>query len=277
MITTIFRYEMPETIQAAAAILAEASGPTAVISGGTWVVPEMSRHLRKPTTVVDLRRAGVGTIQRMGDEIVIGAATSYATALASDDTPSLLRSLAAGVTGGSQVRNQGSFGGSACYAYPSSDAPGALVAIGAIMLVRSISGTRRVPVGEFFVDAFTTCLQAGEILEGIAVDVEVAARACAHVKFKAAEGSYPIVTASCVADADGQVRRVSIGGASATPILAHFPPHADATDISTAVRSLLAQPWEDVLATGNYRRHLAGVMAVRAVEAVRNQTPGATP
>lgn len=274
MITNVFRYEMPRTIQDAVAILAEAPETTTVVGGGTWVVPEMSQHCRKPTAVVELRRAGVGSVTCDGEVTTIGAATTYSEAMASEHTPVMLRTLCEGITGGRQVQGQGTIGGSACYAYPSSDVPGGLVALGATMNIRSASGSRQVPSDEFFVDAFATCLQADELLASIAIDAQVASRPAAHVKFRVAEGSSPIVTASCVADASGAITSVTIGGATTVPFTASIAPDADADRVAAAVRPLITNPWEDVLATGNFRRHVAGVMAWRAVSAARKSTTG---
>ncbi len=274
MITNYFRYEMPDTIQEAVAILAEAPETTTVVGGGTWVVPEMSQHLRKPTAIVELRRAGVGSITRDGDAITIGAATNYLTAISSEHTPAMLRSMAEHVTGGSQIQGQGTIGGSACYAYPSSDVPGALVALGATMNLRSATGARQVAVDDFFVSAYSTCLQADELLESITIDAAMAARPAVHLKFRVAEGSSPIVTASCVVDESGSVTSVTIGGATPRPFTASLDADADQAGVAAAVRPLVIDPWEDVLATGNFRRHLAGIMAWRAVSAARNSSTG---
>lgn len=268
MISDRYDYALPESIEDAVTLLADSTDRYSVISGGTWVVPELSQHVRKADRVIDLRRAGLNTITAEDAKVVIGATVTYSQASADPLVPQVLRSMARGITGGVQVRNQGTLGGSACYAYPASDVPGALTGVGATMRVRSAGGRREVPIGEFFIDAFTTCLEPGELLEAIVVPADTGAGAT-HLKLKNSQGSWPIVTATCVAGPEGAVTSVGIGGAGRKPFVTTFAEGADDNEIASAVREQLDEPWADVLATGNYRRHVAGVMAVRAVAAAR--------
>lgn len=271
MITSKFAYETPASATEAAEILARAPEATTILGGGTWVVPELSQHKRRAEVVIDLRRADLSSLVTDGETISIGAATTYSTLIGHADTPALLRELALGVTGGAQVRNQGTIGGSACYANPASDVPGGIVALQARMVIRSSTGVREVPVRDFFVAPFTTCLNPDEMLEALVIDRSVADRPGAHLKFKVAQGSWPIVTASCVAEADGTVATVVIGGAAQVPLEVAVP---EGDDLAATVRSAITEPWEDVLASGNFRRHVAGVLAERVVQRVRTTANG---
>ena len=121
-------------------LLRATDGPTVLIGGGTWVVPEMSHGKRRPARVIDLRRAGLGGVREDGDgagdrryDHLHGSAGVPAVATRLP----LLRTLARGITGGAQIRNGGTVGGSACYASPASDMPAALVALGATLRLRS--------------------------------------------------------------------------------------------------------------------------------------------
>ena len=71
MIKGAFEYYAPGSIDEAAELVASLDGDTSVISGGTWVVPEMTHGIRTPRHVVDLRRAGVGGIERENGSLVV--------------------------------------------------------------------------------------------------------------------------------------------------------------------------------------------------------------
>lgn len=273
MITQRFSYEAPTSAAEAAEIVGRAPDVTTVLGGGTWVVPELSQRRRRADVLVDLRQAGMDRVEQHGDRVVIGAATTYADVVGSQAAPAVLRELARGITGGAQIRNQGTLGGSACYANPASDVPGALVALDATMVIRTHTGGREVAASEFFLGAFSTCLAPDELLESILIDSDLAGRTATHIKFKVAEGSWPIVTATCVTAADGSVDNVVIGGAAHVPFRV---PVNDLADLAHDVVDAIPEPWEDVLASGPFRRHVAGVLAGRVVATTLNKMDGAT-
>ncbi|MEO6505550.1 MAG: FAD binding domain-containing protein [Terrimesophilobacter sp.] len=273
MILDRFEYLCPSNVDEAVSAITT-DDELAIISGGTWVVPQMGHHVRRPKIVVDLRAAGLSGVADKQDTISIGSTTTYSHLIAAGNTPELLRTMALGVTGGVQIRNKGTIGGSACYANPASDVPGAIVTMNATMVLRSASGQREVPATEFFVDAFTTALRPGEMLEAILVPVNSTGPVFSYQKFKTAAGSFPIVTAGCVASEDGLTKRVVIGGAAATPIVVELDGDESENDVADRVRSLISEPWSDVQANANFRRHTAGTMAQRVVRAVRTTIEG---
>ena len=70
---------------------------------------------------------------------------------------------------------------------------------------------------------------------------------------------------SAAATVNGSGTRVAIGCVDAVPVLVE-PPAADADSVKEAVRAAQLDPPSDVHASGDYRRHLAQVLAARAVE-----------
>ena len=50
------RYEAPETLQAAVALLAGATGPARVMAGGTDVIVQMETDLIEPQLLVDIKK-----------------------------------------------------------------------------------------------------------------------------------------------------------------------------------------------------------------------------
>ena len=146
MIPGRFAYATPRSAAEAVALLAGADAR--VLAGGTWVVPELGTGVSRPALVVDLRRAGLGTITAGDGTVRVGATATYADVLASElvrERLPLLREMAGGITGGWAIRGQGTIGGSLAAARPQSDVPAVLVALGAIAHVAGADGERSVP------------------------------------------------------------------------------------------------------------------------------------
>jgi carbon-monoxide dehydrogenase medium subunit len=265
MIKGSFEYHAPVSLDEAAELISSLEGETSVISGGTWVVPEMTHGVRTPKHVVDLRRAGLGGVTRENGSLVIGTTATYADVLDADGAveAEALETMAAGVTGGAQIHNQGTLGGSACYANPGSDVPGALVGLDATLRLARGDTRRDLSAAEFFEDGFRTALEPGELLTAIVVPVTSARSG--YYKFKLSESSWPIATACCVVDADGSVTRLALGGVSPTPVLVEAAVGAaDPDAVSETVYDTEFQPWSDALAAGSYRKMIAHVVARRA-------------
>lgn len=260
------RYTRAESLDDAVAALA--GGDATVIGGGTMVVPDMTHGRTRPVAVVDLCRAGLAGIESDGAGWTVGAMTSYAT-LEKSAVPLLAR-VSHGITGGPQIRHRGTAGGSACYANPSSDVPAVLVALGVTMRLVGSGGAREIAAVDFFRGAWKTVRRPDELLA--ALWVPAVKDPFGYHKFKLAEGSWPVVTAGCVA---GERLRVAVGGAAAVSLLLDLDrPSLGTADpawrdhVRTEVdRALVAVggPFDDVLAPGAYKARIAPAIAARAV------------
>ncbi len=279
MIKRRFAYQAPSTLDEVLAALAEHGADAEVVGGGTWVVPEMTHGARMPAHVVDLRNAGLAGVTESNGGLSIGAMTTYAE-LANDsrvvERAGSLGTMAAGITGGAQVRYQGTVGGSACYATPSSDAPGALVGLDATMNLRSASNSRAVAASDFFKGAFEADLADGEVLESITLPAPMAGARFGHYKLKLVESSWPIATATCVVGVDGEGKitaaRLAVGGVNTKPYVVDTSSIVGgpidggaAAAVVEAARSSATDPYSDVLASGEYRQQVSGVVAKRAL------------
>lgn len=270
MIRDYLRYHRPASEQEASRLLLESGPDAAVLGGGTMLIPQLTRAERRVRDVVDLRGLGLDRLVVTDDRIEIGAMVTYGTVLRAAPLPGaarLLQQLADVVTGGSQIRNLGTLGGSAAYANPSSDVPGALVALQSTMVIAGPDGRREVAAGDFLLDAHKTALGPGELLVGIrvpAVDLSTG-----YVKLKAASSGWPVVTASAVV---GPAQAwVTVGAAQAVPVRIDVSAMRrgdrwDAQAVMAEVRSAISDPWHDSQATAQYRKHVAGVLARRALE-----------
>jgi carbon-monoxide dehydrogenase medium subunit len=249
-----------------------------VIGGGTIVIPQLGRGELRTDHLVDLWDAGLGRIERLPGLLRIGAQVTYQQLLDDPSVPSavpLLSLMSAGVTGGVQLRSQGTLGGSACAARPFSDLPSALIALGAMVRVRGVDGVRSIDYGDFVRDAEKTVLGPTDLVEALDVPILENGHFAGHRKVKIAEGSWPIITVSAL-----RTRRrvvVGIGGVLRRPIrieAAHGDPVRSTGPVLDQLAGALrladeSASWADVLAPAWYRRQIApavvrGVLEVLA-------------
>jgi len=270
-----FEYRAPHAVEEAIEILAKAGDDCAVLGGGTWLIPNMTFNICQPKIVLDPRHLGLSSITESDNEIVVGARVTYDAArnspLVSAALP-LLAKMSEQITGGISIVGQGTIGGSACYANPSSDAPACLVALRARLRVRSAEGMREVDAADFYRGPFATARRSDELLVGIVFPKMNAAAACGYQKLKFSTGSWPIVTAAVVAEADGVGRqfRVALGAASVNPILTEqrLPafPRADEFEALSRSCARIDAEWSDELAGPGYRRSVAPSVVLKALQ-----------
>jgi CO/xanthine dehydrogenase FAD-binding subunit len=148
------KYYAPETVAAALQILRRHDGRARVIGGGTDLLVEARRGLRRPfEAIVDATRiSGLGTIEENGEYIVIGCAVSHTTIV---NDARIVRfgtclSEGCGVIGGPQVRNVGTLAGNVAHALPAGDGTIGLLALGGEVEIAGSDGTRWVPTKDTF-------------------------------------------------------------------------------------------------------------------------------
>jgi aerobic carbon-monoxide dehydrogenase medium subunit len=273
-----FEYRAAGDAVEAAALLAENPEGSRILGGGTWLIPEMSRGESTPTRVVDLGRAGMNAVAETDDGLVVGAMASYTDLL---DSPLVQRlapllHLAAGsITGGWSIRNQGTIGGSLAAARPQSDMPATLVAVGARAVIHGRHGARRLSVANMIEGPMRTTVGRDEVLS--AFEIPRTGAGVGYYKLKRGASSWPIVTAAALVKLQHGActsARLVLGAVAATPIVvdvsqALVGSPVDRSSLQAAQRAAalaVVEPWEDVLASGEYRAAVAGPVARRALE-----------
>ena len=169
-----FDYHAPETIQGALELLDRHGSDARVIAGGQSLVPMLALRLARPEVLVDLNRIPeLAGIRDCGGTIRIGAMTRQAHALASPLLRDRLPLLGYGLynVGHPPTRARGTIGGSLSHADPAAETPAVMLAYDARMVLAGKSGTRTVDVADFTLGTFETCIEEGEILTEIVVDV----------------------------------------------------------------------------------------------------------
>ena len=259
-----FEYHRPHTLSGALAELAKADAKA--LAGGMTLLPTMKQRLASPSALVDLKTVPELTgIAREGDNLVIGAISRHADVAGSSVVEAAIPALAklAGGIGDPHVRNMGTIGGSIANNDPSADYPAAALALGATI----VTDKRRIPAQDFFTGLFETGLEAGELITRVSFPIPQKA---AYMKFANPASRYALVGVFVARTAGGV--RVAVTGAGAngvfranaleTALAANFSPAA-LDGVSVAASGLNS----DLHADADYRAHLIGVMAKRAVAA----------
>jgi carbon-monoxide dehydrogenase medium subunit len=270
-----FTYHRPRTLDEAIGLLAE-NGDTRPLAGGHSLLPMMKLRLAEPASLVDIGRIpGLDRIEAEGDELRIGALATHASVAASELVREKCRVLAvtAEGIGDRQVRNRGTIGGSLAHADPGADYPTVVTALGATIVAQGPNGERELAADDFFTGVFTTALQQGELVT--ALRVPTGGRA-AYEKHRHPASGYAVAGVACVARTDEV--RIVIGGVTGTPVHARAAEQAMEIGIAPVDEAAIAAAAEkvpealsgaigDTYASGEYRVHLAQVLAKRAIKA----------
>jgi aerobic carbon-monoxide dehydrogenase medium subunit len=250
VITAPFELRRPTSVEEAIQLLGEGGDDAKLLAGGQSLIPLMKLRLAAPAIIVDLGRVeGLSYVRRDGDRTSIGGLTRHADVAASDAVPQVLAEAAAEV-GDQQVRNRGTIGGSLAHADPNADLPAVLVALGGEVVAVGPNGERVIPVSEFFQGFLTTALAHDEVL----TEVRLPSKArSAYVKFNRRAQDWALV--GCAAVVNG-------GDVVAWTGVADRPVRAEG-DWRDAAKRL--EPAADLSGSTDYKRHLAGVLAERAL------------
>ncbi|MEJ7793871.1 MAG: xanthine dehydrogenase family protein subunit M [Gaiellaceae bacterium] len=257
-------YARPSSVDEALWLLGAHEGARA-LAGGQTLVNVMKARAASPDVLVDLNRLeDLRRIRVSGETLQLGAMATCTQIMGSSEVEvsrPILGEVAAQIAD-VQVRNRGTIGGNVCSNDPTNHLPPLLVALDATFTVLGQSGERTVPVGEFFLGVYLTAVGEGELLTSI----EVPAAG------KAADGFASITIGrdgTCIVNAAASLEsgspRIAIGCVDAVPVLIQ-PAATDEETVRGAVQDARLEPPSDVHASADYRRHLAGVCAVRAVK-----------
>jgi carbon-monoxide dehydrogenase medium subunit len=271
-----FRYERAATLAEAAEALRAAAGGARLIAGGQSLMPMMNLGLVEVDAVVDISRVDEARGVAEDDGYLrIGALTRHRglerDALVQAHQP--LLAAAAGNVGSARVRNRGTVGGSLAHSDPAAELPLAMTTLGATYEVTNGRETRSVPVEEFHTTYFTTSLGEDEVITSVRAPKLGPGWGWGFVEVSRRPGDFAIVaTAALVRLAGGEIveSRVVLGGVSERPLRLGAAESsltgARAGDIPQRIGDIDGlEPMTDTSATGEHRRHLSRVLAIRAV------------
>lgn len=280
MIPNTFDYHAPKTLKKAVSLLNEHEDAK-ILAGGHSLIPLMKLRFAAPAVVIDIGRvSGISRIRISNGQIQIGALTTH-HAIASNARlrrvcPALPET--AHEIGDAQVRNRGTIGGSVVHADPAADWPASMLALRAELEVAGASGTRTIPAGDFFVDMMTTSIEDGEILSQIRIPEPPANSGSAYAKIHQSASGFAIagVAAQVTLDGAGQISAAGVAVTGVAPIayvasavenalVGKAPDEATLSAAASLAADGATDVNEDHHASGDYRKHLATVLAGRAL------------
>jgi aerobic carbon-monoxide dehydrogenase medium subunit len=274
MLLAEVEYVRPKTVEEAIGLLAQNDGARA-LAGGQTLVNVMKARAASPDVLVDLQDLDdLRGVRDLGNgSVEIGAMTTYSQLIGDEaaGARSILGEVASMIAD-VQVRNRGTIGGNVCSNDPTNHLPPLLVALDATFTIAGSGGERTVPAGEFFLGVYMTAAGPGELLTKVTIPPGGQDGFAAVTIGRDGTG---IVTAA--ASLNGGAR-IAIGCVDAVPVRATPMEERIGSDFSddnvrAASEGLGAtlDPPSDVHASAGYRRHLAEVLAVRAVIAARER------
>ena len=238
-----------------------------LLAGGQTLIPVLKQRLATPSDLVALAAVpGLSGIKATPSLLTIGAMTCHAEVAASGDVRRLVPALAelAGGIGDPHVRNRGTMGGSVANNDPAADYPAAVLGLGATV----VTDRRRIAADDYFKGLFSTALAEGEIVTAIEFPVPAIA---SYLKFPHPASRYCLVGVMVSKGPAGI--RVAVTGAGQEGVFRVPAMEAAlAKDFSArAIESIKVAPdnmLADIHAGADYRAHLVGVLARRALAKV---------
>jgi carbon-monoxide dehydrogenase medium subunit len=276
-----FDFLQPASVGEASRMLADLGDDARVFAGGTALMLAMRQRLLSPKAVVSLSRIealrGIHFNAREG--LRIGALSRHTdvaqSSLVRAHYPALA-SMAARVAN-PQVRNQGTIGGNLCYADPTTDPPGCLLALGAQIVLGSARGERTLDMEAFLVDYFTTALEPDEVLLEIRLPPPEAGSAGMYTRLlRTAAEHRPLANVTLLARREGRVcrgARLAVG--ASTPIAVRLRRAesflegrtVDAETAAEAAGIVAADiaPLSDTRGSADYRRDMVRAITRRTI------------
>lgn len=275
-----FDYVAARSVEEAVALLRERDDAK-LLAGGQSLTPMLNFRLLAPDLLIDIGRIpGLKEITETADGVAIAAAATHravAEAPAVRRRFPILPAVIAHIAH-LAIRNRGAFCGSLAHADPAAEAPMLAVLLNATLHVQGPDGAREIAAQDFFEAPLTTVLEEDEMLISAFLPDLPANAGWGFEETARRAGDFALAGAGAVLTAEAGVigeARIALLGVDDTPRRAtaaeallsgarYDPGLRDAA--AEAVRDAV-DPMDDLHASADFRRHLAGVMAARALDA----------
>jgi carbon-monoxide dehydrogenase medium subunit len=282
-----FRYHRAHGLDEALHLLAGDEG-TVALAGGQTLLPSMTLGMSRPGTLVDLGPIpGLGGVAVDGDVVSVGAMARHRML---ERHPEVLNRCpmvaeAGALIGSVAIRHRGTVGGALAVADPAAEWPCVAVALDGEVDVARVDRVRTVPATELFAGPFRSSLAHGELITGLRLQLPPPRSGSAFVELSLRHAVRAVVGAAAVLETDlgGRVvrARVAVANAGPTPMRAvaaeaalagERPTDEAIAEAAAAVRAAVDPPGDATFST-DYRRHVAGTLAERALLAARDRLP----
>ena len=276
-----FDYIAATSVDMAAAALADGGDDAKIIAGGQSLVPLLNFRLLRPSILIDINRIeSLAFISETATDIRVGALTRQYQLETSPVIARHLPVLSCAMTHVAHlaIRNRGTIGGSLAHGDPAAELPMMALLLDAELHIGSVSAARITAARDFFLDALTVDLNAGEIVTEIALPKLPPQTGWGFAEVSRRRGDFALAAAAAtLAMAAGAIveARIALSGIGRTAVRAATAEsllvgHAlEPPLVSQAIEAVRAaiEPDTDLHASADYRRHLAGVLTGRALAA----------
>ena len=278
-----FEYRTPKNLKEVHATLKEFGGDAKLLAGGTALVIMMKQRLVRPSCLVALRSVrGLNGIEVKDGGLSIGGLATHreveSSSLVRRRLPMLAETFHHVAT--IRIRNLATVGGGLAHADPNQDPPPSLIALGATVKATSASGSRVIPLDEFFKDYYETVLNPDEIITELFVPKVAPNTGAAYIKFlPRTADDYATVSAAAVLTLDKTHKtivdvRIALGSVGVTPIRATAaeavlrgqPLKAEAFAEAGEKAKGAVDPLSDFRGSAAYKKDMAAVFVRRALE-----------
>jgi aerobic carbon-monoxide dehydrogenase medium subunit len=287
-----FDYLAARSLSHALELKAQRGEDARFLAGGQSLVPAMNFRLAQPSALIDLN--GLIDLDYVrkddgpGSALRIGALVRHSRlehdALIAQHQP-LLHEAVPHVAH-PQIRNRGTLCGNLAHADPASEFPAVMLASGARLHAQSAKSERWIDARDFFLGIFTTALNADEMLTEVELPAAPPRTGTAFLEFARRRGDYAMMGLAAIVTLgeDGRCAgaRLAYCSAGTTPVMATRAAAAllgsrgnEAVDEAAAIAQSEIDPLGGVHASKAYQRHLAGVLARRALAAAHLKAQGA--
>jgi aerobic carbon-monoxide dehydrogenase medium subunit len=255
-------YARPGSVADAVRLLSEHEDARP-LAGGQTLINVMKSRVASPDVLVDLGAIEELRAIRATDDggLEIGAMVTTSELILSPEVEAarpILAEVGAQIAD-VQVRNRGTIGGNVCSNDPTNHLPPLAAALGATFTIVGSGGEWTVPADEFFVGVDMTAAGPGELLTKVTIPPAGGA-SDGFASVPIGRDGTCIVNAAATVDGEA---RIAIGCVAAVPVVVTSAPDEDS--VRAAVRAAGLDPPSDVHASADYRRHLAELLAARAV------------
>ena len=281
-------YYTPTSLREALERLNEFQPDARIIAGGTDLILEIEKGIRRPKAVIDISRLNGLDVIWLDEEdrIHLGATVTHNQVVGS----TLCRERAFPLVnacwqiGSPQIRNRGTVAGNLITASPANDTISPLMALDAAVTLSSINGQRTLPLKDFFLGVRKTALAPNEMLTDIHFPALQPNQIGTFEKLGLRRAqAISIVNVSVVLTFDKDIisnARITLGSVAPTIIRA---PQAETALIgqslndeiiarAAALAAEAAKPIDDIRGSAAYRRYSVEVYTRRALTALRNGT-----
>jgi CO/xanthine dehydrogenase FAD-binding subunit len=274
-----FEYVVARDLDHALEVLAQAGGDAKILAGGQSLMPMMNFRLVNPAILLDINRmAGIDRIVRQPDRLTLGALVRHRMTATDPGVMARFPMVSHAMTHVAHhtVRNRGTFVGSVCHADPAAEMPMMALLLNAEIEITSVRGVRRLNARDFFIGPLTTALEPDEMVTAVDLPHLAEGTGWGFEEFARRHGDYALAAVAVTMGRRGDRAhgvRIAVMGVGDTP--ARMPQAEavlegnDLAVVAAVVETIRdsVDPNTDLHASADYRRHLVGVLAGRALAA----------